>query len=154
MDYLQVVKFICQMGPEMSAYLIEARVLHECLNIYLESQTPSNIIASMTSSQNEKYAQSNLLLIVDIFTLLIRACDTEGQRQLQTPSPVALFQNAFAMMLPESVQKVILDGANYIKSLIKFQQYNNNILYISQHLCWGDLYTSRILISSLVTSIS
>lgn len=154
MDYLQVVKFFCQMGPETASYLVEWNILHEYLDIYLTSQSTNSILTSITvQKENEKFSQSNMILIVDIFTLMIRACGTEGQQDLGRSSIVALFPNPPFVMLPETIEKTLLDSSTYLKSLLKLQQYNDNVLFITQHICWGNLYNSRAIIANLVSSL-
>ena len=154
-DYLQVVKFISQMGPETSTYLVECGILNEFVQLYLSTQSTSTIISSITAQkESEKLSQSSMVLVVDIFTLLVRSCETEGQKELQSPSPVALFPGDKGSILPNDVEEILLDSTNYLKSFTKLQQHNDNLQFITLHLCWGNLINSRKLISYLASSLT
>ena len=154
-EYLQLVKSICQLGPETAAYLVKADMLTQYVNIYVAGQPSSGLLSSFSSQkENEKFAESNMVFVVEIFTQLILSCETVGERNVKQRSPVSCLKEPPQILLPESIEQSLLNAHNYLKVFMKLQQYNDCLLDISVHLCWGNLGNSRHIISFVSSALS
>lgn len=154
-EYLQLVKSICQLGPEPVAFMVKAGMLNQFVDIFIVSQPSSGLLSPFSSQKDaEKFAESNMVFIVEIFTQLILGCETVGERNVEQRSPVSAFREPPQILLPESVEKAFLDPHHYLKVFMKLQQYNDCLLDISVHLCWGNLLNSRAIISYVSSSLS
>ena len=96
----------------------------------------------------------NFMTPIDLLSHLIRSCVTKGIKETELYSPVSLIQNsAFHFDLPYDEIKFIMTKLWFSVELIN-KQYNESILTIVLHLCWGDYENSKFFLQELLFSIN
>ena len=146
-------------------FLVETHVLEELMDMFMKSNKDHNIsflFSSSTSTttslkKEENVNPNNIVFILEIITLLICGCITKGIKELHEFAPTSLYISNDLIdqlpLLPHTVEQIFLDFTNYIKIFLPMQQYSENILEITKHLCWGDQLNSKSFIGNIIQSL-
>ena len=151
LDYLQIVKYLCQLSSKIIFYLVNNKILKSFMDIFL-SNAPSNSYYSyqpVVIKMNDKITENHLIPLLDIISLIIRGCLTSGIQRLQQFPPTSLSDKNHCPILDPAIEGVFVDQSNYLSIFFPMQQFSEATSYITKHLAWGDMSNSRFFLSTL-----
>lgn len=99
-----------------------------------------------------KNIQPNFISLIEILAVMIMSYVTPGIIALNKFSPYSIYQDSDKInSLPDNWQ-VILNKNIFIDNILK-KYTTDNILKMIYHICWGDLHTTKTIISNINESI-
>lgn len=122
------------------------------MDIFL-ANAPSNSYYSyqpMVIKMNDKITENHLIPLLDIISLVIRGCLTEGIQRSQALAPTSLpIDKEYFTMIDPCVEESFVDQSNYLSIFFPMQQFSESTAFITKHLSWGDLKNSKFFLSML-----
>ena len=155
-EYFQVLASSAQIGFEMARYLIMSQnAIHRILEFVMNSFPPftSNKIRMRDHQQEANFTQA-----VDVLSILVRSCFTQGIKRVQQYSPESKYQNEDQhILLPydnhyNKFPLLTADCFTY-ELIIKANPNNDSLERMVVHLCWGDPETSSFFIGEIMSAI-
>ena len=156
-EYFQVLASFAQIGHTEAKFLIvEQNGIIRLLEFTMNCSDP--FYSTYKIRMGDKMQEPNFTQAVDVISLLIRSCLTEGINQLKQASPESNHQNLEYLTEP----KIEMSLGNFplLKSscftndlLIKAFPNNDSLQRMVIHLCWGHLEVSEFFIEEIVGSI-
>jgi hypothetical protein len=150
-DYFQVLFYFAKLGHLETKYLVKAGGINKLLDFIMNNSPPFSH-GKAKEKMGSAIADPNFKTPIDILSHLIRSCITFGIKQTESYSSVSLIQNAeHHIELPVDEVQPLMTRLCFTVDLIN-KQYNDAILSIVLHLCWGDYDNSLFFLSELMFS--
>lgn len=146
------MKYLIQLSSKIIFYLVHAKILKNFMEIFL-TNAPSNSYYSyqpVVIKMNDKITENHLIPLLDIISLIIRGCLTNGIQRLQTLAPTSLLlDKTYCPMVDPAIEDIFLDHSNFLSIFFPMQQFTEATALITKHLAWGDLKNSRFFLNML-----
>ena len=147
-EYFQVLSYFSRLGYLETKYLVKVKGIYMLLDFIMNNSPPffhGKEVCKMGNAINDP----NFMTPIDLLSHLIRSCLTNGNKRTESYSSVSLIQNPQQHIeLPEDEIKFLMTRFCFTVDLID-KQYNDSVLAMVIHLCWGDYGNSLFFITEL-----